>query len=57
MADQRGARLCGADLTGANLEKTGIFREVTLRRFPDVKHSAATRWDTCEEDWLRPVNQ
>lgn len=35
----------GIDLSGANLEKTGIFKEQALLKFPDITYSGSTRWD------------
>ena len=35
----------GSDLSGANLAKTGIYRQEALRKFPDIVYSDATRWD------------
>ncbi len=40
-----GSQYPHADLSGANLERSGVYREQALAQYPDLRYTSSTRWD------------
>ncbi len=47
-ANLRGAELNGTNLNGAMLKGTGLYKEMTLKKFVGIKHDLKTVWDSSE---------